>query len=179
MTIPVAIAFTEERPVGEVGVKKWNGWQKEGNKIIGEFWHKKILKKHFTQRARKTYGHRPRTSKYLAQKKAHAESGRKWRRTGETVKQSGRVDNVLTGNLRRRLQNPAFTTIKPFPSRVTIKMLSIVYAPQRPRSPKQPDKIGEIFTTTAAERKQLSEMLHAHVMKRLRAYKAPRTTKTK
>lgn len=176
--VPIKIEYKEDRPA-DVSKRKWIAWMREGNKRMGEYWHKHLLPKHFTIRSRSKYRHRGRTSKYIKQKLSHAKSGRKWRRTGESVKQLGRVDNVLTGDLRARLESPAFTTVKAFPSRVTIKMLSIVYAPQRQRSPKQPDKIGEIFRNLPQEAAQLSKILYDYVIGKLKAFRAPRTTKTK
>lgn len=176
--VPIQITLTEELPF-ETSKRNMIKWKRAAFQVMGDFWHKKLLPKHFTIRARNKYGHRGRTQKYIRQKLEHAKSGRKWRRTGESVKQLGRVDNVLTGNLRDRLESPAFTTVKAFPSRVTIKMLSIDYAPQRQRSPKQPDKIAEIFTNTEAEKQQLSKIWFDHVMKLWLAFKQRKVTKTK
>lgn len=176
--VPIQITVTEELPYVK-SERMMIRWHREAFQVMGDFWHKKLLPKHFKINSRTVYQHRGRTRKYTVQKQEHAESGRKWRRTGESVKLRGRVDNVLTGNLRRRLQSPQFTTVKAFPSRVTIKMLSIDYAPQRQRSPKQPDKIAEIFTNTEAEKQQLSKIWFDHVMKLWRAFRQRKVTKTK
>lgn len=178
MGIPIRITVTEELPF-ETSKRNMIKWKRAAFKAMGEFWHKVLLPKHFTIRARNKYSHRGRTHKYIRQKLEHSKSGRKWRRTGESVKQLGRVDNVLTGNLRNRLQSPAFTTIKAFPSRVTVRMLSIKYAPQRQRTPKQPDKIKEIFTNTPAEIKMLLKVWTDKLFAQWKAFKQRKVTKTK
>lgn len=178
MGIPIRLTVTEELPF-ETSKRNMIKWKRAAFKAMGEFWHKTLLPKHFTIRARNKYGHRGRTQKYIQQKLEHAKSGRKWRRTGESVKQLGRVDNVLTGNLRNRLQSPALTTIKAFPSRATVRMLSIDYAPQRVRTPKQPDKIKEILTNTPAERKILLKVWSDKLFAQWKAFKQRKTTKTK
>ena len=176
--VPIFVKLTEDLPFDETA-RNMTKWKRAAFKAMGDFWHKKLLPKHFTQRAKTTYGHRKRTTKYTDQKWAHAQSGRKWKRTGETVKQGGRVDNVLTGTLRARLESPAFTTIKAYPSRVTIMMLSVVYAPQKQRSPKQPPIIKEIFTNTAAELQQLGKIWFDEVMRQWNAFTKRKVTKPK
>ena len=178
MAIKIDVQVTEDQPF-ETSKRNMIKWKRAAFKAMGEFWHKKLLPKHFKINSRTVYQHRGRTKKYTAQKQSHAEDGRTWRRTGKSVKLRGRVDNVLTGNLRERLQSPQFTTIKAFPSRATVKMLSIAYAPQRQRSPKQPDKIKEITTNTDAEVKMLIKVWTDKLFGLWNAFKERKTTKTK
>jgi hypothetical protein len=106
----------------------------------------------------------------------HAREGRTWRNSGETVKQSGKVDNVLTGNLRSALERLA--TIQAFPTRVSVKMIAPEYAPMKPRDPSQPDKIAEIFRNTPEEKDAMAKVLEEVSGDMIDKHRAKRRTKT-
>ena len=179
--IPIIIKMEWDQPPGVSKRHYERVVRPAAHLAMGKFWHSKLLPKHFTRRARVTYKHRSRNAvdakgkrapdgnSYIAQKMRAAQSGRPYRATGLTVKQAGRVDNVLTGNLKRLVTKNA--SIRAFPSRVTITVPVPVYAPMKPRDSRQPNKMAEIFSNTDSDVAKMAKVLETEVARGIRNYR--------
>jgi len=95
--IPIKITMT--RTGLGFTAKEWRAVLKPGWERVGVFWHRYILRKHFTAAGAQEYGYQPRTAKYVARKlrkKGHSRplvwSGAtetqalRWREIGSTSK---------------------------------------------------------------------------------------------
>jgi hypothetical protein len=96
-----------------ISIKKWKEASKAMWQMLGEFWHKLILPKHFTLEAKTEYGYQDRTAKYMrykARRYGHqlplvltghmqrdVERIRDVRPTGDSDKRMGAVHIVLHG----------------------------------------------------------------------------------
>jgi hypothetical protein len=119
----------------------------------GTEWHKKYLPRHFRRGAEARYGYRRRTAAYLKRKVREARRGR--------AVEGGVIPLVFTGLLRRTLTSSA--TIRGYPSRFSVQMTSLTYAPQRRRTTKQPPLIEEAFRLRDDEANQLADFLAARI----------------
>lgn len=113
--------------------------------LVGLFWQRNFLKKHFTTSAPSIYGYRPRTPKTLARKRQLAARG--------LVESGGHIALVHSGVLRRALTH--FTHRQDaYPTRVTIHLIGPSYFKTNYR-PGRPNLGQEVTAISADEREQL------------------------
>jgi hypothetical protein len=166
--IRIRTTILETRPL-DIVRKEWRRLSKESQLEMGREWQEKYLPMHFTPAAYYLYKHQQRTRKYRDKKRKLAERG--------IVEMGGQVDNVFSGDMMRMMMNNL--TIKPFPTRVTIKMMGPQYISMKPNTFKgsnQPHKAKEITTVREVEAKHLAKVLEEAVTRRIDALRAPRKT---
>jgi hypothetical protein len=129
--------------------RAWQRGMRQAHAEQGEYWHTKILPKHFEPGAGAKYGHKPRSDKYQRRKKKLAAAGK--------VKYGGMVDNVATGRMETMLKGMG--VFRAFPTRVTVYMTGPRYITMRPYETNQPDKAKEITALTAQEISDLENVL--------------------
>lgn len=140
---------------------------KEGHEAAGRFWHEELLPEHFKPNARFRYGHKRRTRRYLAKKRALAKRG--------IVERGGEVDNVYTGLMEDTLTSIA--VVKPFPKRVTIKMQGPRYITMRPFTSNQPDKAAELTKTTRPEERRIGKVMDKTITEEFNGLRETKTTR--
>lgn len=175
----VKTKIMESRPA-DVARDAWRGICKDSMAHVADYWHQKILPRHFTAQAKYTYQHKPRSNKYRDRKKKLAERGQ--------AVMGGMVDNVLTGNsMRALLKKPVIRT---FPTRATLYMSVPFYFDikfnrssftrdgGKNKPSQQPNKPQEITAKTANELAELRKIIGTYVTKRLQNYRGSRKTTT-
>jgi hypothetical protein len=155
---------TYDQPA-EVTVRNWRTIMRESYADEGRYFMAVIFRRHFEGGAAQRYGYQHRTPKYLQWKQRQAALG--------LAVGGGRIENLLTGKLRTQLRETA--QIRGFPTRVRITSDTPDYAPPRPRSSKQPDKIGEIYTILPSEGAELGAVLHEGVASRIARFARKKT----
>lgn len=156
----------ETRPVGVVR-DKWREICRKAFQLVGEYWFRNMLKKHFTPQAKHTYKHKPRSSGYRRNKERLAQRGK--------VAMGGQVDNVFTGNMMQSLQQTA--VIRGFPTRVKVSMFGPKYMRINFRAgSQQPNKKQEVITTTDQEQNILKRIMREYIVKQIREIRAKKTT---
>lgn len=153
----VVYGFQVEIPKGLLSIRAQRSIAMKVHSIVGDYWHEKILPRHFEAGAATKYAHAPRSEEYLERKQ----------RSGH-----GDVDLVYTGKLRRQLES--YALIQGYPSRFSVTMLGPAYISMRPKirtKGKQPPfKAGEITTVPLDEVKELADLAAAELAKRLMEY---------
>jgi hypothetical protein len=155
----------ETRPP-EVKLREWNNIMKEANAAQGELWHDEMLPDHFTPDAKNRYHHQPRDPRYIKRKIRMSEHG--------IVKEHGLVDNVFYGHMRKMLREGAI--VRPYPTRVTIRMIGPRYVTMRPYKSNQPNKAAELTTVTPDEEQRLADKVGHVVHMRLSEIHEPKKT---
>jgi hypothetical protein len=161
------ITIRFEKPP-ETLVRSWREGMKEAHYAQGLHWHTEILPKHFEPGSESNYHHKPRQAKYKKYKRMAAQGNGPYKKRGP-IALGGIVDNVFTGFLMRMMLNLA--VIKPYPSRVTVRMAGPRYISMRPYKSNHPDKARELTEVTDRERAQLNDVLRREVLKRFRLAK--------
>lgn len=157
--LPSLITVTVTRPP-EVSIRHWRDAMKDAWTKLGEKWHREMLPLHFREDSKRKYRHQPRSTRYIAEKRAAAGGTGWWfrfaQRIGRTIQGGGNTDNVLTGRMRDALlQSPRLIA---FPTRLTIRMIGPRYMTFVPNpNGMQPHKGAEITRLTQAEEAQLRE----------------------
>lgn len=165
-----------------VSVREYKKAMVEVHDAMGKKWHADMLPRHFHRGARQQYGHKPRSKGYIEKKRRMAARRQQIRGVdgqGGYVQRGGEVDNVFSGNLEKMLKR--VSTIRAFPSRVTVNMTGPRYVTMRAfqgnrseavakgwkygkgkaislTAGQQPDKIKELTATTEQERRELAEI---------------------
>jgi hypothetical protein len=156
----------EKRPVGVVR-DKWREICRKAWYIVGEYWFRNFLKKHFTTQAKHTYKHKPRSKRWLDTKEKLAKRGK--------AIMGGQVDNVLTGDAMRQITSQA--VIRGFPTRVKVSVFAPSYFRIRFKAgSSQPNKKREIITTTDEEQRILKKLMRDHITKEIKAIRDKRVT---
>lgn len=166
MTFPVQITMIEERPP-DVAKRAFREMTRAGHQAQGKLWHSKHLPDHFRPGAAERYRHKPRTQKYLEQKRKLANRRK--------VRRGGKMDNVFTGHLEQMMRTAA--EVRAFPTRVSITMTGPRYITMRPYKSNQPDKAKELTTVTHAQERELARIMDRVVTEELKTYRSPRKTK--
>jgi len=172
MVVPIWIKITETQPI-DITIRAWRTITRGSHKRIGDEWFQEKFEKHFEPNAWSRYGYSPRTAKYLAYKRHLFRYGAKSKVNGLVLQLQGEgQDLVLTGTLSRLL---AVTfEARGYPTRVTLKATTTVYAPMRAR--KTPDMIDEIFRLTPAELTDYTRRLGRYVAAGIRDVRGRRVT---
>jgi len=191
----IATEIVEERPAA-VSQRAWEGMKRAGMTAVADYWHEKILPRHFTPEAKAKYHHQKRNVYYLLWKTGA--SRRAFQKPGQLkAALGGVVDNVLSGAMLRQLAGREL--IKAYPNHVTLTMQGPRYMTMRPfhgdrkqavrekwgygygqtfnpDSGQQPDKVKEISTVLASEQEELAKVFDATVNAGLRDYRERRVS---
>jgi hypothetical protein len=157
--LPTLITTTITRPP-EISVRHFRDAMRDAWRALGEKWHREFLPLHFREDAKRKYRHQPRSTRYLAEKRAAAGGSGWWyrlaQRVGRRIEGGGAIDNVLTGRMRDALLHSA--RMIAFPTRLTVRMIGPRYMTFTPnRNSVQPNKTVELTRLTPAEETQLRE----------------------
>lgn len=156
----------EKRPVGVLR-DKWREICRKAWFIVGDYWFRNFLKRHFTAQAKYTYKHKPRSSKYRRNKERLASRGK--------VAMGGQVDNVFSGAAMQQITSQAI--IRGFPTRVKVVMLAPPYFRIRFKAgSSQPNKKREIVATTDDEQRILKRIMREYITKEIKAIRDKRVT---
>lgn len=136
---------------------------KEAHRVQATEWHERMLPKHFQGGAAARYAYQTRKPKYLKYKRMAAVGKGPYRKRGPVLF-GGLVDNVYSGLLRDTLSN--FASIRPYPTRVTVRMSGPRYITMRPYLSGQPDKAREVTAVTPDEQQELDDVLRREVLQR-------------
>ena len=164
MVAKLNFILIEDKPI-DVAMRAWRrDILKKAHEDVGDYWHEKMLPKHFKPGASQKYKHAARTPGYLKKKERLAARG--------TVKRvSGQLqDNVFTGRMRADLKRSRI--VRGYPSRTTITMHGPRYVTMRVHKSNQPDKAKEITTITPEEEQELTVYFMERVEYYLAKYRA-------
>lgn len=128
--------------------RRFNAACKEGFAAVGQEWHAKMLPDHFEAGNWRRYRHEPRTKKYRERKQRLAAKGQ--------VAKRGEVDLVYSGAMEQTMER--FATIRPFPTRATVRVQAPRYMTLKPRG-NQPNKFAELSRTTPQQMRKLESTL--------------------
>ena len=123
-------------------------WLRNAHQEVGDYWHRKMLGRHWASGASAKYFYAQRSAKYLKAKIKAAKSG--------AALAGGRVPLLFSGVLRSSLK--AWVQIKAFPSRVTVRMIGPKYVSMTPKKVGHPNMGKEITTVTEDERLELTKL---------------------
>ena len=185
MSVQIGAKLTLDQPP-DIGKRAWKECTREGNRVMALKWHTEMLPDHFTRGAPAKYKHQPRSPVYLKKK-----------RKNKKALYGGNVDNVYSGDMERQLKKIA--TVKPFPDRVTLKMVGPRYMTMRvftgdrsrgfrygknrkqtisKSAGQQPDKVAEVTTITSDQDALLVKANQNSTLRRYGEWKQPRTYTT-
>lgn len=193
----IASEIIEERPP-DIAKRAWDEMGRKAMTAVADYWHEKILPRHFTSEARAKYRHQLRGFGYEKRKEAAGRAGKPLSQGQAPVMLGGRVDNVLTGAMMKMLQGREL--IRAFPTRVNLTMSGPRYMTMRtfagdraeaarkgwtyghgakfnPLAGQQPDKVKEIGTMLRSEQQELAEVVDASVQKDLDNYRERKVSK--
>ena len=166
VSIIIRPKILQTRPVG-VSRDGWRKIRRDAMRAMGEHWFKEMLPQHFDANAKYKYKHRPRSTKYKANKLKLAQRGK--------VQGGGVTDLVFSGRTRDALLNN-IAIIRPFPSRVTVRMQGPPYLTTNFRAKSnQPNKPREITTVTEAERKELARVARDKAVEGIKSFRESKT----
>jgi hypothetical protein len=136
---------------------------------IAHYWYKNFFPRHFTTQAKHKYGHKPRSKKYLDNKRKLAQRG--------IVALGGVVDNVFTGDMAKALLSGAI--IRGFPTRGKVEMRGPNYLRMRFKAgTNQPNKKRELVDLADDELKILLAEFKRFVLREMKTYRGTRKQKT-
>jgi hypothetical protein len=159
---PLHITVAYVKPP-ETAIRRWREGMKEAHRVEATEWHERMLPKHFRKGAAARYGHQKRKPEYLKFKRMAAAGKGPYRKRGPVLL-DGQVDNVFSGLLMHTLLG--FASIRPYPTRVTVRMSGPRYITMRPYLSGQPDKAREVTAVAADEQQQLDATLRREVLAR-------------
>ncbi len=113
------------------------------------YWHAKMLPQHFERKAQRKYHYQPRRRKYQIRKQAFAKRDKRIQKHGRApIVYSGATEALAEG---RRV-------IRPFPTRVRMRMPSPQWVTPRPRDPRKPNLHDEILRVMPGENRTLTRV---------------------
>lgn len=151
----IAIKQTITRKGLEFSAKEWRGILKEAWAVVGEYWHKQFLPKHFTIAGAHEYGYQKRTKKYERQKARKKGHHRPIVWSGETERQAKRWRDVRISSKGARVVLrglPRHIWMAGWGKKVRSQGASALRA-NRPNLPQ------ELMTVSDAEARELAEVL--------------------
>lgn len=145
--------------LAEVGSKRAVQRVAKGiHEIVGTFWHRVILPRHWRKGARERYGHQQRTAKYQRRKlNAFFYGG------GGKLGRPEAPDRDLlwSGLMRRSLME--FGRVRAYPTRFSVTMHGPRYVGMRPFRTGMPNMGAELTTVTEDEQQEMAEEAEAHL----------------
>ena len=149
-------------------LRELNRAAKEGLQESGRFWHQWMMPDHFERSARRRYGYRERTIRYMKQKAKRFGSNTDLVKSG-TLKRQLRRRVQITGTSKKMtvsLRGPAYFHMFPKGSRVNPDK-----HPTNDKGERPPRAVSvmaaEVTATTQDEINQLAKIVDQHATKRL------------
>lgn len=149
---------------------------KTAHQEMGEYYHDKLIPKHFQPGAEQEYHYRRRKEPgYKTRKGDRPSIVERAIGAGKAIGEALTTPLVFSGSLRRLMLS--LGVVRPYPSRVTIEHLLPVYAPSRPKTSRNPPLAEEATRISGRERGILARVL-ATAMDREQAREFAKENKT-